>query len=46
MLCTDFLEFEVGPEDTHRRILSSSSKASKTLDALGKYATKLAQKNN
>jgi hypothetical protein len=43
---TDFLKFEVDPEDARRRIVSPTTKALKTLDALSKRVDKWALKNS
>ena len=43
---TDFLKFEVDPEDARRRIVSPSTKALRTIDALSKRVAKWARQNN
>ena len=43
---TDFLNFEVDPEDARRRIVSPTSKALKTLNTLSKQVDKWALKNS
>ena len=42
---TDFLKFEVDPEDARRRIVSPTTKALKTLNTLSKQVDKWALKN-
>ena len=43
---TDFLNFEVDPEDARRRIVSPTTKALKTLNTLSKQVDKWALKNS
>jgi hypothetical protein len=43
---TDFLKFEVDPEDARRRIVSPTNKALKTLNTLSKRVAKWAQNNS